>query len=120
MLATMLSFIPFGIYVTLPANPMCGPLRSMECAVGFYEGNVTSCIEDILNERANFDTLGESLMPREEETINFNELVSVDGNATSSDYSCDSNCVGKNIFAIVVNHGLLWLFLRRSFPLPLS
>uniref|UniRef100_A0A7S2MZ51 TMC domain-containing protein n=1 Tax=Haptolina brevifila TaxID=156173 RepID=A0A7S2MZ51_9EUKA len=106
MLATCLSFIPFGIYVTLPANPVCGPFRSQDCAEGFYNGNVTSCILDTVNGRANFDVLGEAIMPAPNEAISLDSFLSTT-NSSSIGEGCDAHCVFKNIAAIVVTVPIL-------------
>ena len=62
-LATLLSWIPFFIYVTLPANPVCGPLRTQECALGFNAGNRSACIADTAGGRKNVAILTEFFMP---------------------------------------------------------
>jgi len=103
LLSTMLSFIPFAIYITLPTNPMCGPLRSIECAEGFYEGNITACVADTVDKRPNFEVLSSVLMPSASETLDLGALMTVGGNATGlPSEGCDVECIFKNIVALVV------------------
>lgn len=52
-----------GYFVALPANPVCGPLRSFGCAQGALVGDFDACDADWLAKRANYAALYETFMP---------------------------------------------------------
>ena len=74
-LATLFIFPFYFIFVHLPGNPVCGPLRSQKCAVDFYQGNLTTCFLESEAKRVNYYDLAVSLLPDPNNKGSFSEPV---------------------------------------------
>ena len=63
LIANAFAFSFFVMFSTTPANPMCGPLRSVECYEGAKLGNLTACAADAVAQRKNYNWLSDTLLP---------------------------------------------------------
>ena len=107
LIANAFAFSFFVRFSVLPANPVCGPLRSVECADGFAAGNLTACAADALADRKNYNWLSDSLLPPDDtkETAIFAIAA---GNASAvapikPPVFCGPVCQAKYVFKIAVS-----------------
>lgn len=101
-LATLLAFPFYFIFISLPANPVCGPLRSQECASEFYQGNLTTCYFESVDGRVNYQDVKEALLPSRG-GFDLGGLLAGNGTATDDGEPCDVACVFQTLFSYLVD-----------------
>ena len=112
LLAVCFSWIPYLVYVTLPVNPICGPLRSPQCAAEFAEGNFSSCLIDLAEKRTNIKVLADNLLPPAGTEISLGSFgLSLNGTTPVEDETetCGAECLAKNAVGLFVSLPVLIL-----------
>ena len=109
LIANAFAFVFFVMFSTLPTNPVCGPLRSFECAEGFKLGNLTACAADARAQRKNYNWLSDTLLPPDDTTPQ--AIFALAGGNNTKPVApvvvCDAVCRAKYIFQICVSTQVL-------------
>jgi len=108
--ANILAFVPFILFSVIPANPVCGPLRSMECALEFQAGNLTTCYADRLNGRTNMAALRGALLPPATSSVDI--FAATMSNATTGGTAgdgggCGPACIAQYIIQLLISTTVL-------------
>ena len=108
LIANAFAFSFFVMFSTTPANPMCGPLRSVECYEGAKLGNLTACAADAVAQRKNYNWLSDTLLPVDDSQPQAVFALAAGNNTQPvAPVVCDAVCRAKYIFQIGVSTQVL-------------